>query len=230
MTTMPYFKNTFSISKALFLSSLLFSGFANAELTQISTFIDNDNNDCSGYFGSGFDNCKITYVPTDSTVFASIMAKYDAENSSDNEFADGSSEDEWTFNDTSSNSPGEDSTGTWDYAGSYPGISFWVAKGSNSFVLNWMVDTADLDNTSCIDGRDGNNFSVECLSLAQTVTSGSWLTPYDNDKAELFNLSHITFYGNECESNCVTQVPEPTTLVLFGLAIMGLSLQRKRKC
>jgi hypothetical protein len=203
---------------------------ANAALTPVNDLIQvsvliipqQGNNDCSGYFGKGED-CKITHVPsTDSPIFATIMAKYDAEDSADNKVYQGSSENDWAFDNTNSHTVDNTTSGTWQYSGSnYPGISFWVAKGGNEgFILNWMVKQESVDNNYC---SVGSEFTIACLSVSVAVTSGYWAAPNPHD------LSHISFYGNKCDNNCepTTQVPEPASIALFALALLGIATRRK---
>ncbi len=214
---------------------LFTSFFVNASLTPVGDLVQvsvniteyknngdiKNINDCAGYFGSGFTNCEITHVPTSgSDIFATVMAKYDAENSANNEFILGStSSTDWSF----SNSINGATEGNWTYSGSsYPGISFWVSKGgSEGFILNWMVSQDSIDNNDC---QAGNEFTISCLNVSVAVTSGYWAAP------EPHNISHITFYGNKCDNNCGTtpqQVPEPTSIALFALALLGIAGRRQ---
>jgi len=211
---------------------LLSSGVANALLTnvdglltQVSIQLD-EGGDCTGYFGNGSD-CIVTYVPdASSPIFANILGKFDVDNAIFEESPDGISADQWTFNGEDAN-PGE-SEGTWAYQGneSYPNIKFWVAKAGNTgFILHWMIN--DTDISQC---QDPNvEFSISCLSAAVSVSSGSWLNPYSyNDLHDTYtkaDLSHLTFYG----AKPAKSVTEPETFALFALALVGLSLQRKRR-
>lgn len=174
-------------------------------------------NDCSGYFGTG-SSCKITHEDDSSKIFATVMGKIDTETDG-LESANNSTRGDWEdINDSGS--------GSWTYTGSsYPGVSFWASKGGNEgFILNWMVSQASIDNNYC-DPTDA--FTMSCLNVAVAVKMGDWATP------TLQNLSHITFYGNKCEGNCepttTTSVPEPSTLAIFVLGMMGLASRRFKK-
>ncbi|PKH86304.1 PEP-CTERM sorting domain-containing protein [Colwellia sp. Bg11-28] len=233
-------------SKVLLIVASLFSSFfANASLTpvgdllQVSILVaDNvqgNSNDCSGYFGQGFEECKITHVPSsDTTVFAEIMGKFEGEGAT--QFAAPSQASDWNFdvnNLTNQTNPGENGTGTWNYTGAeYPGVSYWVAKaGSAGFILNWMIaDNAD-NRSTC---ASPDEFSVSCLDLAVSVTTGAWTTPLTagNGNSPIIprNLSHISFYGNKCDGDCgptTTSIPEPTSIALFALAFLGIAARRK---
>jgi hypothetical protein len=129
------------------------AGGANAAL--ISTI---EGNDCSGVFGQGFENCAVNGSP--------IIIKFDVSGSIEINTAlfptvSGS---EFTFSSTSSNG----SSGTWIYrpgAGD-PLITFYVAKGSNSFNLF---------------SNDGD------------PNTGDWVTPLNNG-GNRAGLSHLSFY------------------------------------
>ncbi|WP_049757732.1 PEP-CTERM sorting domain-containing protein [Colwellia psychrerythraea] len=233
-------KNLFS--KAILIGASLFSSFfVNASLTPVGDLLQvsiliaeteqgNKKNDCSGYFGQGFEQCKITHVPTvGSPVFAEIMGKFDGDGAT--KFAAPSQASDWNFdvnNLTNQTNPGENGTGTWNYSGAeYPGVSYWVAKaGSAGFILNWMIVDNDANNLTC---ASPDEFSVNCLDLAVSVSTGTWTTPLNGNNPR--DLSHISFYGNKCDNNCgggpPASVPEPSSIALFALALLGISARRK---
>lgn len=235
-------KNLFSKALTIIGACLFSSFFANASLTsvdgllQVSILITGGNNDCKGYFnqgfGPGFEECKITHVPSgNSPIFAEIMGKFGLkeDGSLEDEFVAPSKASDWNFDvDSQKNQahPGDNGTGQWHYTGTaYPGISFWVAKASNDFILNWMI----ADNTENVTACTGNEFSINCLQLAVSVTTGAWTTPLGPHDVPR-DLSHISFYGKKCEENCKPkqQVPEPTSIVLLALALFGLATKRKK--
>jgi len=129
------------LSKNIFLKTtiaafLFVSAVANASLTTVNDMIQvsilvaeneqGNSNDCSGYFGQGFDECEITHVPSgDTTVFAEIMGKFEGEGST--QFNSPSQASDWNFdvdNQTNQSQPGENGTGDWHYTGTeYPGVS-----------------------------------------------------------------------------------------------------------
>ena len=114
---------------------------------------------------------------SDTTVFAEIMGKFEGGGAT--QFAAPSQASDWNFDvdgQTNEANPGENGTGQWNYTGTeYPGVSYWVAKaGSAGFILNWMIaDNTDNRNTCA----SPDEFSVSCLSLAVSVTTGAWTTP-----------------------------------------------------
>jgi len=232
-----------SLIKAILLSlSLTICPFVNAQLTQVSALIQGSN-DCGtgAYFNgtlNGFGNCKISVVNGSETAYLSdVIIKFNDslaldEISSNYTGKTQASDFALAFDDNTN------SSGSWTYNNNvfkYPDIRFWTAKaagGGNSgggFVLFWMVD--DINNTTCITGENGANLTYECMSLAESVTTGAWTTPENK------GLSHITFFGGLCsesdvnfDTDCApgTEVPEPATMVLFSLALLGLTTRHKR--
>jgi hypothetical protein len=162
-----------------------------------------DGNDCAGLFGKPFDACKIPtkYDPNQSPV----IAKYDTG-------VDEGSTKGWEFNseqfpsvtaDDFNLTINEDGSGSFVYLkdNDDPVITFFVAKGGPLF----------------------NLFKNDDEMLA-----GTWTTPVNDNNNKTFELSHITFYDTG-GGIPPSEVPEPTTLLLTGLALAGLSLSRKRR-
>jgi hypothetical protein len=247
-----FFKKLFP--KILLLGlSFFVSHFANAELTQVSVLITQDNNDCNGYFDdpnpvyNGFSSCRITMEDSngDSHTLSDVIIKFDQEGAApeiSTQYLDPvekvlASDFDFTFDNTPNGS------GSWEYNDGvykYPDIRFWTAKaagGGNSgggFGLFWMVN--NIDTTTCTAGENANNLTFACMNLAQSVTTGAWTTPKDKD------LSHITFFGGLCTeaeianslNGCAgtppptppANVPEPTSIALFALALLGVAARR----
>jgi hypothetical protein len=235
------------ITTFLVLSSIAMVSFNSfASYTQVSALISGYN-DCGGgnnnqYFydgNSGFDNCKI-FVEDSNGIkqyLSDTIAKFDTENKSiTNSDFDASSaynvvKSDWVFTD----SVASDSTGTWTYnedVHTYPDIRFWTAKSSNGFRLFWVIEnTADTTDDFCIAGNNAStsaNLNFDCMNLAISVTNGQWVSPNGS-------LSHLTFFGGLCNGpdcgnppNPDTVVPEPSTLAIFALGLIGLGVRRKQ--
>ncbi|NWO08302.1 MAG: PEP-CTERM sorting domain-containing protein [Alteromonadaceae bacterium] len=167
-----------------------------------------EGNDCSGYFGKG-EACQIFIDQEDERIEISpLIAKYEP-----NGTVDEKNSDYGTFDGEEISFSG-DATGSWTYTPDPddPGIRYWSVKAGNGFNLFWYVDDAN-DNTC-----SGNTYTLACLELAEVVTEGTWFTPGEK------GLSHIAFYNSEPP----TYVPEPGSIALLGLGLLGLGLTRRR--
>ena len=188
--------------------ALVTSG-ANAGLIQVQIA----GNDCSGVFGIGFENCQIIDLGSGGQVQISpVIAKFDAGvvGAGGGAASDLNSQfstitgNEWSFG------GGAGTSGSWTYTPDDPqdpGIRYWAAKGGNQFNLMFIVPDAQMATCSA-----GNELTLACLSLAQTVTGGTWTT------ANGSNLSHLTFYDTEPP----VMMPEPQVILLLGLGLIGL--------
>tara|TARA_R110000737_G_scaffold332761_1_gene349874 strand:- start:489 stop:1124 length:636 start_codon:yes stop_codon:yes gene_type:complete len=193
-----------------------------ATFTGVTYSHEFQGNDCSGYFGSGFNSCEIFYNdPANQLDFdASVLGKYDSDSSS------------WESDgDSLSISMSGNQNGSWGKLANaidFPDIRFWVAKGGNAFMLFWTVDPATV-GSNC-----DTVYSLACLNEAKIVTHGSWTTPINpnNKHNKGFGLSHLTFFGGTTAdtpcTNCPVIVPEPQTMMLFAFAIVALATRQKR--
>lgn len=204
------------LSIMAFLVASLFST-AGISATVSATFTDND---CAGYFGTGFEACTI-FIDVDGqhVELSPVIAKYDVNddgsfttevNSSLFGSVDGSE-----FSISMSN----DWSGSWSYDRGQddPGVRFWVAKAASGFTLFWDVDQTVIDSGIC---SAANYYTLDCLAEANVVTAGSYTT------VDHKGLSHITFY----DSVDPHVVPVPAAVWLMGSGLIGLvAVARRRK-
>jgi hypothetical protein len=200
----------------------LVSPAASATLVMASGF---NENDCSGFFGQGFDNCDVNGSP--------VIAKFEGNplivdededigeiNNTDFPSIDGT---EWSF------VGGEgDAAGSWIYTPTPgqddPEIMYWVAKGGmgGDFKLFWEVDTdVGMGSGFTCDTTDAMSaYTPACLNEALVQTSGIWETPTGQ------SLSHLTFYDTGGGGG--GSAPEPGVLVLLATGLLGIGLVRRR--
>jgi hypothetical protein len=204
-------------------SFALFSMSSYAGNTVVSTFIS--GNDCDGSepfavgdgTGNGFGNC---ILEMDSIELAATLVKFGGSG----DFVEAGQSYSYNANHWDIDANNNDyKTGTWTLQGTgYPEVTFWAAKAGSGMNLYWEVD----DSVDCSD-----LLSFTCMSAARTVTTGTWSTP-NNNGGNQANLSHLTFFGGICLQDCEpdnnTEVPEPSTIAIFALALGLLRIQSKR--
>jgi hypothetical protein len=173
----------------------------------------NGGNDCAGTFGSPFSACTTPAQYGGSP----IIIKFDVPS------GQGLNPTNWTITVNSTLFPtvtgaefvftglgNAGGTGTWTYtpgAGD-PGVTAWVAKAGNDFILHYT------------DPKTG-------------VTTGTWTTPLNNQNNPR-GLSHISFYDTANPTGPgggpnETGVPVPGALALFGAALFGLGVARRAR-
>lgn len=197
------------IIRLLVVASLFVGSAASATVVSFEIFpTSNPPNDCAGYYSNpdDFSSC-IIYAEDlgqgDGDI-SSIIVKYDVEEGweiSTN----------WPdFDETSIDLMGTmqgDSSGSWSYGGDE--IRFWVIKSSTGFRVYY-----DTDDAAC---SDANASTFNCMVNATMVNGGDWTTINQQ------GISHISFYNSE------VIVPEPGTLALIGLGLLGMSMRRRAK-
>ncbi len=190
--------------------------------------LSRSGNDCSGFYGSGFDSCNIslnggTVDPDDG--LSPVIAKWGSEDWANDNGVFIDNNDETTVNNTVFNAPDgggfaltgsefsivenvdgngdPDGTWTWTYTPGTndPVVRYWAHKQGSGFDLYWMTASA----CTTMD-------SLECLESAVGITTGTW----NADGTD--GWSHITWYDSP-QGGGVN--PEPVPLPAAGFLLLG---------
>lgn len=208
-----------------------------------------------GIGGKGFSSCNIFSYDINDTKsrieISPVIAKFETEGDGyeqnfDYAKADQVKQSDWSFTDQNgviSANPEDQTSGNWSFNNSLVSIRFWAAKaGSDYFNLFWNVSTDDATDYQSIENNVNNRgngisdydqycqsgyFTLACLNAALNTSSGEWSTPI-NGGSNKAGLSNIVFFNSKDATVRTNDIPEPSTIAILGLGLVGLVLGRRK--
>jgi hypothetical protein len=212
---------TKNLIATLALAPLALLASASAWATPVAGTYFNDN-DCSGVFGQGFDTCKVGNSP--------IIAKGNVASTAPGGFSwqvnslfPSVTGGEWSITSTDS---GRQGSFVYTPGANDPLITYFVAKLGNDFILYGLVGAlAGGQQTGSWNSADAGtnppNWPATDDRCVRNPTNQNCLPSLKMGGG----LSHLSFY----DTRVPVPTPEPTSLALLGLGLLGAGLARRRK-
>lgn len=121
-------------------------------------------------------------------------------------------------------------------AAGFFGFSDWQSNGQDQIEPaggasgNWSITGASFASYDyIIVFKDGKNTNLIAFSLNELYSSGTWLTPFTDPPFDTDGAKDVSHYTIARRRTGDQQLPEPGTIALLGLGLLGLSVASRRR-